>query len=134
MTPPRKLPAFILTGNASQGFGQTIAIGTTHPQIGFAVGSQLVRLVKDNEIVGNDLGFLEAREHAIPRQGVHTYNEQIAARTNERVAESRIAAGHDSKGKIEQAPHLMLPVAYQSSRRRDKDARDEPTTEHFTDI
>ncbi len=66
MTTPGKLPAWVVTHNTSKRFCQSIAIRLPHTEICLTVSSQFVGFVKNYQVIGDDLGFLETREHTIP--------------------------------------------------------------------
>src|SRR6266700_3348917 len=120
MTTPGKLPARVITRYTSKRFCQAIAIRLTHAEICLAVSSQFVCFVKNHQVIGGDLDFLEPREHTITTQRVYTDDQQVTLRINER--------------KIEEAMHLVFPVANQSGRWNNQNARDQPAAQHFTYI
>ena len=61
---PRQLPR-ASAADARQGLGQLVAIGLADARSA-AVGRQLVGLVEDHQIVGNDVRLLEPGEHPAP--------------------------------------------------------------------
>ena len=117
--------------DARQRLGQLVAVGLADAEVRLAVGRQLVALVEDNQIVGDDLGLLEPGEHPAAAQRVHAHDDQVAVRANERIARLGLAAFDHAERQAEQDVHFPFPVSDQAGGRDDEDAPDQPPGQHL---
>ena len=125
MGPPRQGPARIQSGNPGQGFGQLVAIRAADAEISGAVRRQLMRLIKDHQIIRFSRCLPQPAKHSLPGQRVQTDNDLIAGSANKGIGGLRVNAADNRKGKAEQGLQFALPVSNQTSRRHDQHPPDQ---------
>ncbi len=108
-----------------------VAARLVYRQVRVKSGTQLVGLVKDDQVVRRRCQVRFA--HPVAPQRVHTDDGQVAAWVGERVAVLGIGAREDAKAQAEEIAQLALPVAHQAGGRDDEHPLDEPAQQHLAD-
>ena len=134
MTPPVQLPAWSSLPDARQGFCQPVAVGPAQAEIRFSVSGELVGFVKDDEIVRENAGLLEACKHALACQRIDADNDQVTIRFGKRVACTCVAPCDHPKREAEERAQLTFPIPEQPRRGDDEHSANEPAGEHLTDV
>jgi hypothetical protein len=93
-----------------------------------------VRFIKDDKVVGLDIGALECGEHRLAGQRVDAADHRVAIVARERVRRSCIGASHDPKAQAEESAELALPVAQESGRRNDEHPANEAARLHLANV
>ncbi len=131
---PRQGPRLVQAADASQGFGQLVAVCLGHTHVVATARRKLVGLVKDHQVVRHDAGFSQPREHLRPGQRVDADDDPVAVVGHERVRVSGVGPGDDTELKAEESRQLVFPVADQPRRRDDQHPLDEPAGLAFPDV
>jgi hypothetical protein len=134
MGAPRQGPGLLDAFDAGQGFGEQVAIGFADVQVRTTAGGELVRLVKDDEVVRVDSLFFEAGKDARAGKRVYTDDDAVAALADERVGVAGVATADGLERQTEKLGQFALPVSNEAGGGNDQDAFQQPARQHLPDV
>src|SRR5437667_6682285 len=109
---PAEIPLWVVYRQSRERLGKAVTIRLAHIEVLLAIGSELVRLVEDDEVVGEGCaggnGFAHPGKHAFARERVDADNQAITFGPDKGVADPGLRPTHDPEGESEEGAHLAL--------------------------